>query len=530
MRRTLIICLIAFFFIIQLSQAQNYKIELRPLKTNLTFDSIKAKESELLVTIFYKNFGKSDCDNSRILEFSNKECNINSFKEKLVLSLNKSSFIFPLRVQIFYWDNVSSKVYFIEDEYGKKSFNNKNNLEVEDQMAFIDFANMSEFIKIESFTKELNRIAKTHLLEDTFKVKSLFEFTKTLKKKGVVPFNCPNEIRALYKDSATMYSSNTCPSASIPLDDMFLEHLTLIFRPNTAINIATRIISQNQNINIIQIDSLKQILENQKKEVEELKNVNSSNKNNLSISSNYSLFSIGSSSNDLSSDLKTGFVSGFGISYSRTFSSGFGFGISLNNLNANGTLNTTELEVEHQEVLPSSTVVMNKKTNIFNLTENWNLDNAIGLNLGFNFKKAIGKKVNLFMDIELGKILNSNIRTTLQEGVFNYRASIPGIEDEIFNIASLDLKENVTYSDKFNQKFGFKGSSLSIGVDVEYSFFKNIFVNGGFQFEYYKLKNTDYNSESKVSTSLGDFNSSFNNVKSITLLPFSIGLGVGIKF
>ena len=134
------------------------------------------------------------------------------------------------------------------------------------------------------------------------------------------------------------------------------------------------------------------------------------------------------------------------------------------------------------------------------------------------------------MDIQLGRILNANIRTTLQEGVFNYRASIPGIEDEIVNIASLDLKENVTYPEKFNQKFGFTGSSLSISADVEYSLNKNLFVNGGFQFDYYTLKNSDYNSESKVSASLGNFNSTFNNVKSMTLVPVSIGIGIGIKF
>jgi hypothetical protein len=200
----------------------------------------------------------------------------------MILLLNKSSFIIPLRVQIIYWDNASNKMYFIEDEYNKKSFHNKNYLEIEDQMAFIDFQNINDFIKIEPFTKDLNRIAKTHLLQDNFKINSIFEFTKTLKKKGVIPFPCPNEIRALYKDSLTMYSSNTCPSASIPLDDMFLEHLTLIFRPNQAINLATRIIKQNQKDNITQIDSLKQLLERQKNEIKVLKDQDTIKKNNFS--------------------------------------------------------------------------------------------------------------------------------------------------------------------------------------------------------------------------------------------------------
>jgi hypothetical protein len=188
---------------------------------------------------------------------------------------------------------------------------------------------------------------------------------------------------------------------------------------------------------------LKQLLEVQKKEVEELKNVNSLYKNNFSISSNHSLFTIGSSLNDLSSNLKTGFVNRFGITYSRTISSSFGFGLSVNNLNARGTLNTVELDIEHQEVLPSSSIIMNRRTKIINLSENWSLQNLIGMNIGLNLKKDIGKKLNIQMDLQIGKVLTSNLNTTLGEGVFNYRASIPGIIDEITNVASLNLKEDV---------------------------------------------------------------------------------------
>jgi hypothetical protein len=530
MRRTLIFCLIAFSFIIQLSQAQNYKIELKQLKSNLTFDSLRAKESEILVTVFYKNFGKLDCDKSRILEYSNKECDISSFKEKLILSLNKSSFIIPLRVQIYYWDNVSSKIYFIEDEYNKKSFNNKNHLEIEDQMAFIDFHNLNDLIKIDPFTKDLNRIAKTHLLEDSFKIKSIFEFTKTLKKKGVIPFNCPNEIRALYKDSSTMYSSNTCPSASIPLDDMFLEHLTLIFRPNQAINLATRIIKQNQKDNITQIDSLKQLLETQKNEIEVLKNKNKFQKNNFSLSSNYAFFNRGSFSSDLSSDISFDSYVNLGLTYSRSITSNFGLIVTLSNFNAKGSLIADKLNFENQEVFPNTSIILNKRIHISNLTESWIIQNAIGLNLGLSFNKAIGKNINIQTSVQIGKILTSNVMTALEDGLFNYRATIPGINDEITNVSSLSLKENVTYSEKFDQKFGFTGSNFGINAEIDYTVFKNLYFKGGLNFDYYHLNNTDYNTDSKVSVRIGDFNSSFNNVKSMTLIPFSIGLGVGLKF
>ena len=494
------------------------------LKGDVNIDTFIKNKENLEILIFYKNEKpQKQIKNHFISE--DTAIDKRFFIKKLHFLLQKSSSC----------ENLLIKIYELPSDRTLYFKNNKNiKAPIAHLMAIINgydsycYENESEFFRHLMFLNGLaTKNVNTH---SKMVIRSIFEFEKKIRKQDQSIILLPRNIFVLGKDSNNMNIS--CPALDIPEEDIFLEHLTLLFKTNLVLSRVIKMSEINQKVNITRIDSLKQEIKYQKNEIEKLKNQKKSNNNRVYLSSHYSLFNFGSSSNNLSSNLKTGFVNRFGITYSRTISSGFGFGISLNNLNANGTINTTELEVEHQEVLPSSTVVMNKKTNIFNLTEYWSLDNAIGLNLGLNFKKEIGKKekVNLFIDIELGKILNSNIRTTLQEGVFNYRASIPGIEDEIFNIASLDLKENVTYSEKFNQKFGFKGSSFSICTAVEYSFYKKIFVKGGFQFEYYRLKNTDYNSESKVSTSLGDFNSSFNNVKSITLLPFSIGLGVGIKF
>jgi hypothetical protein len=510
-----------FLFIVTLSHSQNFQIkEMGVLKGDFIFDTLKTKKNHTEIIVFFK---KNEIPtNKKIKEYplyNDTIFNKIVFIKKLNFLLQNSSLYKDLIVKIY--ELPEDQLYFSL---------NKNKAVIANFTAILVgydtflFENEMDFFE---YLQSLNKTSKKNInTHGQIPVKSIFEFERKIRKQDQKNILLPSNIFILNKDSVNMNIS--CPALDIPEEDIFLSHLTLLFRPNLVMNRLVKIIQKDKYG--ITIDSLKQILENQKNEIEKIKNKKFYHDNRLSLTSSYSLFNISSSRNDLSSSLKTGFFNVFGISYSRTITSGLGIGIGLNSLNASGTLNNNELEVIHQEVLPSSTVVMNKKTNILNLTENWNLDNAIGLNLGFNFKKAIGKKVNLFMDIQLGRILNANIRTTLQEGVFNYRASIPGIEDEIINVASLDLKENVTYSDKFKQNFGFNGGSLSIRADVEYTFYKNIFVIGGFQFDYYKLKNSDYNSESKVSTSLGEFNSSFNNVKSITLLPFSIGLGVGIKF
>ena len=492
------------------------------VKGDISIDTFSIKKEKFEILIFYKN-EKIQKKYKNYFLSEDTLCNKEVFLKKLSVILHQSAMFNKVCLKLYNLP-LDKTIYFKDKNNNKAPISNLTALIYGfDSYFFENETDVIEHLEI------LNDIASNNVNSySKLIVKSTFEFGSKIRKQDKKNIILPKHLYILAKDSINMNVS--CEALDVPEEDIFLEHLTLLFKPNLVMNRIIKISRKNKNGLII--DSLIHVLGNQKNEIEKLKNQKKSNNNRVYLSSHYSLFNFGSSSNNLSSNLKTGFVNRFEISYSRTFSSGFGVGISLNNLNANGTINTTELEVEHQEVLPSSTVVINKKTNIINLTEYWSLDNAIGLNLGLNFKKEIGKKekVNLFIDIELGKILNSNIRTTLQEGVFNYRASIPGIEDEIFNIASLDLKENVTYSEKFNQKFGFKGSSFSICTAVEYSFYKKIFVKGGFQFEYYRLKNTDYNSESKVSTSLGDFNSSFNNVKSMTLLPFSIGLGVGIKF
>ncbi len=490
------------------------------IKGDIFIDTFSIKKEKFEILIFYKN-EKIQKKYKNYFLSEDTLCNKEVFLKKLSVILHQSAMFNNVCLKLYNLP-LDKTIYFKDKNNNKAPISNLTALIYGFDSYF--FENETDVI---GHLEILNNIASNNVNSySKLIVKSTFEFGSKIRKQDKKNIILPKHLYILAKDSINMNIS--CEALDVPEEDIFLEHLTLLFKPNLVMNRIIKISQKNKNG--LTIDSLIHVLDNQKNEIEKLKNQKPSNNNRVSFSSHYSFFNIGSSSNDLSSNLKTGFVNRFGITYSRTISSSFGFGISVNNLNARGTLNTVELDIENQEFLPSSSILMNRRTEILNLSENWNLQNLIGLNIGLNLKKDIGKKLNIQMDIQIGKILTSDLNTTLGEGVFNYRASIPGIIDEITNVASLNLKEDVTYSEKFNQKFGFTGSNFCLHSALDYSVFKNLFIHGSFQFEYYRINNTSYNAESKVSTSLGEFNSSFNNVKSMTLLPFSIGLGIGIKF
>jgi hypothetical protein len=529
MWRSLILIIIVVFFTISLNHAQNFKIDLIPLKSNLTFDSLSSKNNEILITIFYKNFGKTDCEKSKIVEFSNKDCSINSFREKLILTLNKSSFMTPVRIKIFYWSNASNNTYFIEDEYNRKTFNNKMFLEIEDQMAFIDFSNYKDLVNIDVLTNDLNKIAKTHLLNENFKIQSIFEFTKTLKKKGVAPFKCPSDIRALYKDSVTMFSSNTCPSASIPLDDMFLEHLALLFRPHQVLNFLNKklIINQEENRRTIKIlsDSL-----NYLSDKISAFNRNQRKKSNLAFGFDFSLFIIeGNNENIFDLKNKVNSFTNYSISYSQPISNKFSLNLGMSNSSFSGIVNTENISHQFDEFLTNG-LLLTRNVRIRNFEEKWSVNNMVKINIGVSFSAKVTDRISFIIGLDYGRYFLGHLSTFFQNGIFDYRASIDGVNDELANISSLNLKDNIVYNHEFNSKLLFHGKQLGLNSQIRFQILNNINLLANFQLNYILLINDNFNQDSLISSRIGDFNSSLHGLKSLSFLPMNIGIGFGINF
>jgi hypothetical protein len=527
MRIPLICCLCIFILTTQIFHAQDYKVECRPLRANLTFDSLKSKDTEILVTIFYKNFGKSDCDNSRIFPNSNKECNLNIFKEKLILLLNKSSFVIPVRFQIFYWDNFT-EVFYLEDVYNKKIFNNKNYLEIEDQMAFVDFSKSPEFYQKDSFISDLNNIAKTKLLDENFQVTSIFDFTKKLNKKGVVPFPCPGSIRALYKDSSTMFSGNTCPATSIPLDDMFIEHLTLLFRANLVTTKVANLLMEMASQDKKRIDTLEGNFFNQKKELDKLTRFSLSN-NYLGICLDVAFASSGRPSQNLNnSNLNIARYQSYGFTMSMGLKKYFSVNIGLENSSFGGEIVTDNTECVLDDVLSNGLSII-RNTYINDLKEDWFIESATHIKLGISYVKNIKNKMSLSLGVYSGKYLRNSLFTSLRSGKFNYRAQVSGINDEIMNVNSLDLKDNVEYDQEFFDQFSFTGYNFDFNGQVNYSLNERVRLLGNIQLSYINLSNLNFNQESQISSRIDEFNSAMYNIKSLIIMPFSLGVGIGIK-
>jgi len=528
--RQVIFAVFVFSISARYGLTQNFKIDKFELNGNLTFDSLRAKESEILITIFYKNFGKNDCAKTSKFNFSNEDCNVTSFIEKLKISLEKSSFVCPTRIQIFYWDeSKKNNTYYIEDRIKKKSFNNKNFLAIEDLMAFVDFANVRNLIPTDSLIINLNKMGRTQSVGEKQFVNSIFEFTKTIKRTGIIPFPCPSELRALCKDTITA-SGGSCHFYPIPTEDMFLEHLVSIFKPNLVINLLSTKISNLYNLSNKKIDSLLGRDSIQNELIEKLKLDILKEQNYLSLSMSNSLFNITFAGNSLPTSISADLLNNLALTFSSKFKSPWNINISINSLNARGNLNVDEFVQSNQEILNDGLTPMIRKTHIVDLVENWSLKNTIGLNVGFGIEKQVSKKIKLTFDVRGGKILPSNLETQLVKGIFHYRATVPGITDELMQINSLNLKDNVTYSNSFDQKFAVSGFNSELSANLRFLILKNVSIHGSFNLGYVHLTNLDYDPNRFLSNLYGEFNSSFHYIKSFSIMPFSLGIGAGIYF
>ena len=175
---------------------------------------------------------------------------------------------------------------------------------------------------------------------------------------------------------------------------------------------------------------------------------------------------------------------------------------------------------------------INRINTINNFSETWNASNCLALHTGLNISiiKSKNEKFNISSTFSFGKFLPIMARTDVKSGTFNYEAKLDGINDTLRNIQSLGLLSNVQYANGLNETIHFSGSKFHAQLNASYNFNSVFYLQGLMSFSVVQLRNVNYKANLPISQSFGDFNSSFNNVKSMTLLPFSIGLGVGIKF
>jgi hypothetical protein len=175
---------------------------------------------------------------------------------------------------------------------------------------------------------------------------------------------------------------------------------------------------------------------------------------------------------------------------------------------------------------------INRINTINNFSEIWKADNCLALNTGFEFSlfKSKNQKFDLLSSIIVGKFLPIVARTALESGIFNYEAKLDGIIDTLKNIQSLGLLNNVQYENGLYETVHLTGSKFQAQLNASYNLNSIFYVHGLLSFSIIHLRNVNYKANLPISKSYGDFSSSYNNVKSMTLLPFSIGLGVGIKF
>ena len=284
---------------------------------------------------------------------------------------------------------------------------------------------------------------------------------------------------------------------------------------------------------IYNLNSL-QLIENQKKKNE------SYNKSSWLLSGQYSFYSgskVNSSLTLLNSDAD---IYSYGLQYNKFLNvkkyktnSKFDFKLSfeIDIYNLKGSLKSDSLKLNWTDLSNPELPIL-RENSIYSLIENWEAKTAVLLNIGLGHQIAIIEdKILLDYNINLGQILPFNINSILTDGYFNYRGYLNGISDQIYQISSLGLLDNINYKSFSAQTNQFWGYGIGLDFVVNFKITNSfIFSIPRLNFDFIKLYNNDFNSNSLVSPAYGEFNSTLYNVKSFTFMPFSIGAGIGFKF
>ena len=509
---------VLFIFLNSISSAQNFHIVEKKINTNLTFDSLKSSNNGCLISIFYQDGIKSDCEKSNIIK--NDRCNMEGFKEKLKKELNNCSFLEETTIHLY---KLSKEFIYLNDEKNKKT-------QINHIMAFVSNygGEIYSAPELSTYLKKINNRSEDNFIKTVgiYHTKSIFEFSSEIYKKGNSTIDCPNGIHILNRKKDDLLSGRSCPALDIPFEDIFIKHLTLLFKPNYVFN---------------------QHLSNNKKKINELERKNDSLNNLLEtkITKLRSLFREGSvelnsqlgavNGNSLMGDLenlKTS-VSSYNsieLSFNKQITKKIDLHATVGVFNSQGNFTMTNAKDNWNDDIGAE-YPLERIIEINEFEESWQINNGITAKLGMSHKlKLVNDKLIISAGGDFGIVFPFFMTTKLEKGSFNYKGKIKNIEGELTNINSLGLYENVTYPSMSSQKSQFSGYVINLNTSATYSITKKIYSKIFVQYSLYQLNNKDYNLDSKISLSYGEFSSSVFQMRSMNLSIFSVGLGVGIKF
>ena len=522
--KKLVFVLLLFFYCKSSVFSQSFKIvEKTPNTNTFAFDSLRSTDGNCLITIFYKDGGlTNDCNTSNIINSeADKECNLNKFKKKLEKELNNCSFLEETTIQLYKYPKEAT--YYLKDQNNKK-------INIVGLMAFVsNYGNeLYTAPELSNILNELNKkTAKAFIpTKKNACTKSIFEFSSKIHKKAVNPFVCPSDIHVLNRLKSDLIAGNSCPKMDIPLEDIFIKHLLLLFKPNLVLN--------------------KQISYYKKKNLELEKEKDSLNKSyRIKLASIKKLWSESSlglngqlgivNSNSVVSDLenlnsKVTLFNSLDLSFNKSITEKIAMHISAELFNMQGDFELNSTEDSWNDYIGAENP-LERTNSISGLKESWIMNNGVAAKIGISYVlTSFNDRLFIRAGGEIGKVFPFFISSMLDEGEFNYRAEIDNIDGPLANINSLGLYDGVSYSSLPLQKNQFSGFVIGLNTTVTYSLTKKLYSKLFIDYSILQLTNQDYNKDSKISRNYGEFSSSMYQIKSLRISPLTIGFGIGLKF
>ncbi len=202
-----------------------------------------------------------------------------------------------------------------------------------------------------------------------------------------------------------------------------------------------------------------------------------------------------------------------------------GLGLSNRNISATSSLGDSDFKImlpkENSSGLDSKVVYYKKVTEHFSA-------NQVSIIVPIEYRVKISERFLFSNSLKFNYCLPFKLSSELSSGNFSYRGNKTGINEELVNISSLDLIENVNYTSFSKSETKLKGYGFNVDFDLMYSA-RFFYLKGGINLSYFTLKNSSYIDDYKLSPSLKNYNSTFNNNSKLNLPAVGVQFCVGIN-
>lgn len=150
------------------------------------------------------------------------------------------------------------------------------------------------------------------------------------------------------------------------------------------------------------------------------------------------------------------------------------------------------------------------------------------ISIPIEYQMKLSNKFLFSNSLSLNYAFPFTVTSELTSGSFNYRGRKNEISQDIVNISSLDLLEDVSYTNFSQSVSKLTGFGINLNFALMYTT-KYFYLKGGPCLSYFSFSNYSRTDNYFLSSSIKNYNSTFNNLSSIKTPTLGFQFSFGIK-